>query len=240
MRSQTRCAASLPPRMPAFFVTGTGTEIGKTFVCAGLIRHLRAALRPVRALKPVISGFDAATAPASDSALLLDALGIPLCDDAIAAISPWRYAAPLSPNMAARAEGRSLDFDEVVAFCRQEISAEPDATVLIEGVGGLMVPLDERRTVLDWIARLNVPTLLIAGSYLGAISHTLTCVEVLRSRGLPPAAILVNESAAGIELQATVETIAAFASPTAVVALPRGAGDAERNAVYAQVLSLVS
>jgi dethiobiotin synthetase len=225
--------------MPAFFVTGTGTEIGKTFVCAGLIRHLRAALRPVRALKPVISGFDAATAPASDSALLLDALGIPLCDDAIAAISPWRYAAPLSPNMAARAEARSIDLDEVVTFCRQEISAAADATVLIEGVGGLMVPLDERRTVLDWIARLNVPILLIAGSYLGAISHTLTCVEVLRSRGLPLAAILVNESAGGVALQPTVETIRAFAGPSAVIALPRAAGDAERNAVYAQVLSLV-
>jgi dethiobiotin synthetase len=226
--------------MPAFFVTGTGTEIGKTFVCAGVIRHLRAALRPVRALKPVISGFDAMTAPASDSALLLDALGIPLCDEAIAAISPWRFAAPLSPNMAARAEGRSLDLDEVVAFCRQEISAEAGATVLIEGVGGLMVPLDERRTVLDWIARLNVPILLIAGSYLGAISHTLTCVEVLRSRGLPLAAILVNESPAGIALQQTVETIGAFARPSPVVALPRAAGDAERDAVYAQVLSLVS
>jgi dethiobiotin synthetase len=226
--------------MPAFFVTGTGTEIGKTFVCAGLIRHLRAALRPVRALKPVISGFDAATAPASDSALLLDALGIPLCDDAIAAISPWRYAAPLAPNMAARSEGRSVDLDEVVRFCRQEISAAADATVLIEGVGGLMVPLDERRTVLDWIARLNVPILLVAGTYLGAISHTLTCVEVLRSRGLPLAAILVNESAGGVALQPTVETIGAFAGPSAVVALPRAAGDAERNAVYAQVLSLVS
>jgi dethiobiotin synthetase len=226
--------------MPALFVTGTGTEIGKTFVCAGLIRHLRAALRPVRALKPVISGFDAMTAPASDSALLLDALGIPLCDEAIAAISPWRYAAPLSPNMAARAEGRSIDLEEVVAFCRQEISAEADATVLIEGVGGLMVPLDERRTVLDWIARLNIPTLLIAGSYLGAISHTLTCVEVLRSRRLPLAAVLVNESHAGIALQPTVETIAAFAAPSAVLALPRDAADSERHAVYEQVLSLVS
>jgi dethiobiotin synthetase len=186
----------------------------------------------VHALKPVISGFDAMTAPASDSALLLDALGKPLCDEAIAAISPWRYAAPLSPNMAASAEGRSIDLDEVVAFCRQHISAAAEATVLIEGVGGLMVPLDERRTVLDWIAQLNVPTLLIAGSYLGAISHTLTCVEVLRSRGLSLAAILVNESPDGVALQPTVDTIAAFAAPSAVVALRRAAGDSERNAVY--------
>jgi dethiobiotin synthetase len=102
-----------------------------------------------------------------------------------------------------------------------------------------MVPLDERRTVLDWIAWLNIPTLLIAGSYLGAISHTLTCVEVLRSRRLPLAAVLVNESHAGIALQPTVETIAAFAAPSAVLALPRDAADSERHDVYEQVLSLV-
>jgi dethiobiotin synthetase len=226
--------------MSAFFVTGTGTEIGKTFVCTGLIRRLRAARRPVRALKPVISGFDGAAPAASDSGLLLDALGIPLCDQTIAAISPWRFAAPLSPNMAARAEGRSIDLVEVAAFCRREIAAGADATVLIEGVGGLMVPLDEHRTVLDWIALLNVPALLVAGSYLGAISHTLTCVEVLRGRGVPLAAILVNESTAGVALQPTLETIAAFAGPSPVFALSRSAGERERDAVYEQVLSLVS
>jgi dethiobiotin synthetase len=142
--------------------------------------------------------------------------------------------------MAARAEGRSIKFEEVVAFCRQEIAAGADATVLIEGVSGLMLPLDERRTVLDWIARLNVPTPLIAGSYLGAISHTLTCVEVLRSRDLPFAAVLVNESLGGVALQSIVETIAAFASPSAVLTLPRAASDWERNVVYEQVLSLGS
>ncbi|MDB6009290.1 MAG: dethiobiotin synthetase, partial [Gammaproteobacteria bacterium] len=77
------------------------------------------------------------------------------------------------------------------------------------------------------------------GSYLGAISHTLTCIEVLRGRGLPLAAILVNESADGVALQPTVETLGAFAGPSAVVALPRAAGDAERDAVYGRVLSLV-
>jgi dethiobiotin synthetase len=222
----------------ALFVTATGTEIGKTFLAAGLVRHLRAASRPVRALKPVLSGFDPAHPSASDTAVLLDALGSPLTEETIAAISPWRYAAPLSPNMAARAEGRSVDVDALVAFCRQAIAhaAADGAAIVIEGVGGLMVPLDERRTVLDWLARLRIPALLVTGSYLGAISHTLTCLEVLRGRGLPVAAVVVNESEGGVALAATAETIAAFARPTEVLALPRAAGGAERAALYERVL----
>lgn len=220
-------------------MTATGTEIGKTFVCAGLVRHLRAASRPVRALKPVLSGFDPAQASASDTGVLLDALGVPVSEETIAAISPWRYAAPLSPNMAARAEGRSIDVEALVAFCERAIAdARADgATIVIEGVGGLMVPLDERSTVIDWLARLRIPALLVTGSYLGTISHTLTCLEVLRGRGLPVAAVVVNESENGVALAATVETIAAFAQGTEVLALARAAGDAERAALYERVLA---
>ncbi len=224
---------------PALFVTATGTEIGKTYVSAMLVRHLRAAARPVRALKPVLSGFDAARPWVSDTAVLLDALGSPLDEETIAAVSPWRYAAPLSPNMAARAEGRPLDVDALVAFCERALAAAraDGAALVIEGVGGVMVPLDERRTVLDWLARLRVPALLVTGSYLGAISHTLTCLEVLRHRGVPVAAVVVNESENGVALAATAETIAAFAGLTEVLPLARAAGEAERAALCERVLA---
>ena len=235
MRLRTRFVASSRSSMAALFVTGTGTDIGKTFISAGLIRHLRAAAHPVHALKPVLSGFTAETAAGSDAAVLLDALGIPSSDAAIAAIAPWRYAAPFAPNMAARAEGRFLDVDAVIAFCRREIAAHAAGTLIVEGVGGVMVPLDDHRTVLDWIAQLAIPTLLVGGSYLGAISHTLTCIDVMVGRGVPPAAVLVNESANGIELRATVETIAAFARDVPVVALSRAARDLERTAVFERV-----
>ncbi len=109
--------------MSAAFVTATGTEVGKTFVCVGLIRHLRGAGRPVDAIKPVVSGFDPAAWQDSDPALLLAALGrLPALDE-VERISPWRFAAPLSPHMAAKCEGRAIAFQEVVEFCRRSMGA---------------------------------------------------------------------------------------------------------------------
>src|SRR5262245_55446687 len=102
--------------MGALFITATGTDIGKTFVTAGLIRHLRESGRSVEALKPVVSGFEETNAAASDPAVLLAALGRPMSD--MESIAPWRFKTPLSPDMAAAREGRALDFAALVAFCR--------------------------------------------------------------------------------------------------------------------------
>src|SRR5689334_16712428 len=100
--------------MSAYFVTSTGTDIGKTFVTAGLIRHLRDNGKPVAALKPVVSGFDLATAALSDPGMLLAALDEPITEEALTRVSPWRFAAPLSPDMAAAREGAMLEFDDIV------------------------------------------------------------------------------------------------------------------------------
>ena len=106
--------------MTAVFVTATGTDIGKTFVTAGLIRHFRAAGRTAEALKPVVSGFDPAAWQDSDPAALLAALERPQVIEEVERISPWRFKAPLSPHMAARQEGRAIDYQEVVDFCRAD------------------------------------------------------------------------------------------------------------------------
>jgi dethiobiotin synthetase len=81
--------------MTAYFVTSTGTDIGKTFVTAGLIARLREAGAPVDALKPVVSGYDSSVAPTSDPAVLLKALGRDVTQDEIAAIANWRFRAAL-------------------------------------------------------------------------------------------------------------------------------------------------
>src|SRR5262249_21918620 len=100
----------------AAFVTATGTDVGKTFVTAGLIRHFRTAGRAVEAFKPVVSGFDPATPALSDPGMLLAALGRKVTPEELDRIAPFRFAAPLSPDMAARREGRTLDFDAIVEF----------------------------------------------------------------------------------------------------------------------------
>jgi dethiobiotin synthetase len=178
----------------AHFITATGTDSGKTWVAAGLARALRARGQTVRALKPVMSGCDEAQPGQSDAGHLLEALGVAPDATAVAAIAPWRFAAPLSPDRAAALEGRAIDFDALVAWCRGEIENN-DGLLLIEGVGGVMVPLDTRHTVRDWIAALGIPTLLVAGSYLGALSHTLSALAALREVGVVPAAVVLNESA---------------------------------------------
>jgi dethiobiotin synthetase len=208
--------------MTAIFVTSSGTGIGKTFVTLRLIEELEAAGRRVRALKPVASGFDAALAQGSDTALLLRAQRLDLSAANLDAASPWRFAAPLSPDMAARAERRSIPFAALIAHCR---AASMGAGVtLIEGIGGVMVPLDAEHTVLDWIAALEAPTLLVVGSYLGTLSHSLTAAMALRERGVTIAAIVVSESEQQpVPAAESAETLARFVAPVPVCVLPRAA-----------------
>ena len=209
--------------MTAVFVTGTGTEIGKTFVTTQLIGQLRAEGRAVRALKPLISGFDAAAPEGSDAAVLLAAMGLDANAENIAAISPWRYARPLAPNMAARAEGEVVDMDAVVEFCGAEMARAEAAgeTLLIEGVGGIMSPVSDDATNLDWIAALEIPALLVAGTYLGAISHTLTAVAAMRARSLEITRIVLSES--GGEQVGLAETAAELERFLAGIQVQEGA-----------------
>jgi dethiobiotin synthetase len=196
--------------MSAVFITGTGTGVGKTFVAAGLIRCLRELNRPVNALKPVVSGFDPAAPSGSDPAILLDALGRKIKSAELNAISPWRFRAPLSPDMAARAEKRAIDFDAVVAFCRAAIAANGD-TLLIEGIGGVMVPLDKCHTVLDLMVALHLPVILVAGSYLGTLSHVLCAQDVILRHALELCAIVVSETEGSpVPLDASLATLANF------------------------------
>jgi len=219
--------------MTAIFITATGTDIGKTFVAASLIRHWRATGRTVDALKPVASGFDPATAATSDAGILLAALGRAVTPDAIAGIAPWRFAAPLSPDMAAQRENRAVDFDALVELSRAAIARASDL-LLIEGIGGVMVPLDTTHTVLDWMAALRIPLLIVTGSYLGSLSHTLTCLDAVDRRNLSVKALVVNETpGATVALEDTAETLSRFVAPIPVVTLPRlpPMGTMDRSAI---------
>lgn len=208
--------------MTTIFITSSGTDIGKTYVSALLIRQLRARGLPIRAIKPVVSGLDETTFPASDPAAILAALGEPVEYENAEDISRWRFTAALSPDMAAAREGAEIDFNELVNHCKARIALHDP--LLIEGVGGLMVPLDATHTVLDWMLALNGPAfapLLVVGSYLGTISHTLTTLDVMTRNKLTPRAIVVSESLSEpVPLEETVDTIARFAG-IKVIALPR-------------------
>lgn len=186
--------------MPRLFVAGTHTGVGKTLVAAALAHRMG-----WRALKPVATGFD--RMDGSDTEILCRAMGIAPTVD----ISPWRFAAPLSPDMAAAREGRRVDLSALVDFCAED--------AIVEGIGGVMTPLNERETVLDWICALDCPVLLVTGSYLGTLSHTLTAIAAMDARGIAPTAVVVSESLDAPSLTDTVATLRRFVEP--IVALPR-------------------
>lgn len=206
--------------MPPIFVTSSGTEIGKTYVSAMLTRELKA-----RAIKPLVSGIDETTFAGSDPAALLAAMGEEVSFANAGLVSRWRFKAALSPDMAARREGRSIDFGELVEEC--VTAAQKHDPLVIEGVGGLMVPLDATHTVLDWMKALNakagLTSILVVGAYLGTISHTLTTLAVMRAEGLAPRVIVLSEKEPGpVPAAETAEAIERFSGGIPVRIVPRG------------------
>jgi dethiobiotin synthetase len=206
--------------MRGLFITAVGTGVGKTLVTTILCHQLTQKGRRVRALKPVVSGYSPDDAE-SDPALILKSLGEDPTPSAVAAVAPWRFALPLAPSWAARREGRPFFFRDVLAVCRESARHDGDF-LLIEGAGGVMSPLDDAHTCLDLIADLGLPALLVTGSYLGAISHTLTALCALRTRAARVQAVVVSESAPGVELGETVKSLSSFVeTDLAVYGLPR-------------------
>ena len=225
--------------MSAVFITGTGTDVGKTFVCTGLIRYFRRLGQPVAALKPLVSGFDPVAPSGSDPAILIKALGCEVTPEELNRVSPWRFRAPLSPDMAARVEKKAIDLQAVVDFCRAAI-ARNDGALLIEGIGGIMVPLDARHTVLDLMSLLNLPMILVAGSYLGTLSHVLSAQDVILRRALDLRAIVVSETeGAPVPLDATLATLANFAKAP-LLGLRRQVPARQNDGVFQSLAELIT
>jgi dethiobiotin synthetase len=174
--------------MSAYFITAIGTGVGKTFTTCALLHAARNAGLTARGYKPVISGWD--ETDATDTAQIIAVSGKNI---SVEKVSPWRFAAPLSPHRAAAHENKMIDIGALVEWSRVR-AAQPGLT-LIEGVGGVMVPLTDSHTTLDWMKALGLPVILTTGSYLGSISHTLTALKVLEDARLRVAALVMNETA---------------------------------------------
>jgi dethiobiotin synthetase len=209
--------------MTHIFVTASGTDIGKTVVSEILIRQLIAKGKEIAALKPVLSGLEGVPLEETDSGRMLSAMGTEISEDAIAAITPWRFDPPLSPDMAAVRAGQNLDLLDLMNFC---LAPKGKDHVLIEGAGGVLVPINATATMSDWMqslkARVELKVILVVGSYLGTISHTLTALESLRTRDLTPAVIVVSTSEVNpVPVEETAEVMARFAGNVPIAIVPR-------------------
>lgn len=167
-----------------YLILGTGTDIGKSF----LVENLCRILPQVTAIKPVCTGF-LYSDQNSDPARILTALNLEISEANLNEISPWRFAEPCSPHFL----DEQIDFFAVRNFCQKKILEAGKKTLLIEAAGGVMTPINNQKTFLDLATELKIPVLLVAGNYLGAISHTLSAVEALKSKGVVVKRIIVNE-----------------------------------------------
>lgn len=197
------------------FVTGTGTEVGKTVVAATIAHTLSAEGRRVAVFKPAVTGLDEGVE--TDYELLRRASGSNQSDGEIA---PYRYGPPASPHLAAALAGEEIDPERLRQAAR---AAADDADAIVcEGVGGLLVPLSPSYLVRDLAADLGYPLVVVAGPGLGTINHTQLTVEAARAVGLEVAAIVLNPWPQGpseIE-RSNRETIATLAE-TEVLTLPQ-------------------
>jgi len=171
------------------FVTGTGTSVGKTYVCARLLEFLKT--KGIRAgyQKWVATGV-AADLP-EDLALCLDAASIKPTPELIAQQAPYCFKFPASPHLAAEMEERSVSPEVIVASYKT--LAVRFEWLIVEGVGGIMVPLRRDLLLADLLARFKPRTLIVAASGLGTINHTLLTLEALRNRQIPVLGVVFSD-----------------------------------------------
>jgi len=170
----------------SIFITATDTDAGKTWVSASLIRSILEADIHAKALKPIACGLDS-EGKNEDIAALLNVQHLQNLED----INLYRFQQPAAPSLAAAAENRSIDPSQLITWCREK--AEKTDICLIEGIGGLMVPLTDNYLVCDWIKDLPEAEIwLIVGCRLGSINHTLLTLDKLKNMGRSPAHIILN------------------------------------------------
>ena len=172
--------------MIGLFVTGTDTGVGKTIVTAGLALAFAARGHDVGVVKPVQSGA-VASDPGGDAMLLKRWTG---SAEPIDEIVPYAFAAPLAPLIAAQLEGHTVDRDHLVEHVRA-VGSRHDV-LLVEGAGGLVVPVGEDWTIADLALSLGLPLLIVARAGLGTVNHTALTVLAARSLGLEPVGVILN------------------------------------------------
>lgn len=174
---------------PGWFVTGTDTGVGKTWVSLALLRALRLAGYSAAGMKPVASGCELRQGvPVNPDALQLQAASVPEVDYAL--VNPYAFMPPVSPHIAAELAGQRIDL-ELIAARYGHLCQIADA-VVVEGVGGWLVPLNEREDVASLAQRLALPVILVVGLRLGCLNHALLTAAAIRAAGLPLAGWVGN------------------------------------------------
>jgi len=177
---------------PGIFITGTDTGVGKTVVSCAVAVNLRKHGLRVGVCKPIASGCrrEREGLVSEDAEALAHFAD---CRESLSVINPVRYALPVAPAVAAEQSGEAVDFEAIGDSLR--VLDRSSDVVLVEGVGGLLVPLDHanpKYTVLDMAIALGLPVVVVARALLGTLNHTAMTVRLLRDAGCDVAGVVVN------------------------------------------------
>jgi dethiobiotin synthetase len=178
-----------PLPIPGLFITGTDTGVGKTVIAGAIANWVHRRGRRVAVCKPCATG----CVRRREGLVSEDAEFLAACSDTphpLDLICPVRYAEPLAPAIAAERLGESLDWASINRSIR--LMSVGSDLMIVEGVGGIMVPMDSKTTVLDMVVQLKVPTVIVARAGLGTINHTLLTIAALRGAGVRVAGVVIN------------------------------------------------
>lgn len=210
------------------FITGTDTAVGKTYVTALIARQLAAAGARVGVYKPLASGclLVDERLVSDDARQLWDAAGRP---GSLDEVCPQRFAAPLAPHLAARAENREIDYELIRE--QFDVWRRRSDVVLVEGAGGLMSPIGDERYNADLAAELGLPVVIVAPNRVGVIHQTLATLMAAAcfEDGLPVAGIVLNQTSADLDPSVPVNRaeLAARAVPPVLAEVAFGGGFSE-------------
>lgn len=174
----------------SYFVIGTDTNVGKTYVASALVRHFAAKGYPTVGMKPVASG---CMRSQNDDFLNDDVVALTLASNlstSLDLVNPYRFEPAIAPHIAAEQSGVVIDCAKI-KLAYQQLAALADV-VIVEGAGGFFVPLNHEENLADLADLLNIPIILVVGMRLGCINHALLTVEAIKARGLTLAGWVAN------------------------------------------------
>ena len=174
------------------FITSTGTNLGKTYCFVEILKELAHRKIIANSYKPILSGFNFDDIVDSDSYKILKTRNIKPDINHIKDITPWLFKSPIAPSIAAMKENKTLKYEEVLKWCFKKSNI--NGINIFEGAGGIYVPIEGKKTILNLIKELECKVILIVGNYLGSVSHTISAIKNIQHEDIEIINVIINKN----------------------------------------------
>tara|TARA_A100001011_G_scaffold390887_1_gene475197 strand:- start:891 stop:1580 length:690 start_codon:yes stop_codon:yes gene_type:complete len=174
------------------FITSTGTNLGKTYCLVEILKELAKKKIMANGYKPILSGFNSNNIADSDSYKILQTRNIIPDINLIKEITPWLFKSPIAPSIAAMKEKKTLKYKEVLKWCLEK--SNKSGINIFEGAGGIYVPIEGKKTILNLMQELECKVVLIVGNYLGSVSHTISAIKNIQHENIEIINVIINKN----------------------------------------------